>query len=48
MATTVIPGHGSTAGQTTVTLTGHNLANATAVHFGTAQAVITANTTTSM
>ncbi|MFI9366707.1 IPT/TIG domain-containing protein [Kitasatospora sp. NPDC053057] len=48
MATTVIPGHGSTGGQTTVTLTGHNLANATAVHFGTAQAVITANTTTSM
>ncbi|MER6144946.1 IPT/TIG domain-containing protein [Streptomyces sparsogenes] len=48
MATTVIPDQGSTAGGTTVTLTGHHLANATAVHFGTARAVITANTATSL
>ncbi|MEU7434811.1 IPT/TIG domain-containing protein [Streptomyces sioyaensis] len=48
MATTVIPDQGSTAGGTTVTLTGHHLAHATAVHFGTAQAVITANTATSV
>ncbi|MFE9993700.1 IPT/TIG domain-containing protein [Streptomyces avermitilis] len=47
MGTTVIPDQGSTAGGTTVTLTGHHLANATAVRFGTAQAVITANTATS-
>lgn len=44
----MIPDQGSTAGGTTVTLTGHHLANATAVHFGTAQAVITANTATSL
>ncbi|WP_148588551.1 IPT/TIG domain-containing protein [Streptomyces sp. WAC01526] len=48
MATTVIPDQGPMAGGTTVTLTGHHLANATAVHFGTAQAVITANTATSV
>jgi YVTN family beta-propeller protein len=48
MATTVIPDQGSTAGRTTVTLTGHHLANATAVHFGTAQAAVTANTATSL
>ncbi|MEU5010854.1 IPT/TIG domain-containing protein [Streptomyces sp. NPDC021749] len=48
MATTVIPDQGPTAGGTTVTLTGHHLANATAVHFGTAQGVITANTATSV
>ncbi|MFI6122985.1 IPT/TIG domain-containing protein [Streptomyces sp. NPDC051064] len=44
----MIPHHGSTGGKTPVTLTGHHLANATAVHFGTAQATITANTATSM
>lgn len=48
MGTTVIPDQGPMAGGTTVTLTGHHLANATAVHFGTAQAVITANTATSV
>jgi hypothetical protein len=48
MVTTVIPDQGPMAGGTTVTLTGHHLANATAVHFGTAQAVITANTATSV
>ena len=48
LATTVIPDQGSTAGGTTVTLTGHHLANATDVRFGTARAVITANTATSL
>ncbi|MFF0160490.1 IPT/TIG domain-containing protein [Streptomyces sp. NPDC005263] len=48
MATTVIPDQGSTAGGTTVTLTGHHLANATAVHFGAARAVVTANTANSL
>ncbi|GAA2344856.1 hypothetical protein Scani_33530 [Streptomyces caniferus] len=48
LATTVIPDQGSTAGGATVTLTGHHLANATAVRFGTAQGVITANTDTSL
>ncbi|MET7937865.1 IPT/TIG domain-containing protein [Streptomyces sp. NPDC005322] len=48
MATTVIPDQGSTGGRTTVTLTGHHLANATAVHFAAAPAIITANTDTSL
>ncbi|MFI1161478.1 IPT/TIG domain-containing protein [Streptomyces sioyaensis] len=48
LATTVIPDQGSTAGRATVTVTGHHLANATAVRFGTAQAAITANTDTSL
>ncbi|MFD3422577.1 IPT/TIG domain-containing protein [Streptomyces decoyicus] len=48
MATTVIPDQGRTAGGTTVTVTGHHLANASAVRFGTAQATITANTATSL
>ncbi len=48
MATTVIPDQGRTAGGTRVTLTGHHLSNASAVHFGTAQAAITANTATSL
>lgn len=48
LALTVIPDQGSTAGGTPVTLTGHHLANATAVRFGTAQGVITANTDTSL
>src|SRR5689334_8962031 len=47
-ATTVIPDQGSTGGGTTVKLSGHHLANATAVRFGTARAVITANTATSL
>ena len=48
VATTVIPDQGSLGGGTTVTLTGHHLANATAVHFGTSLAVVTADTATSM
>lgn len=48
LATTVIPDLGSTGGGAPVTLTGHHLANATAVHVGTARAVITANTATSI
>lgn len=48
MATTVVPDQGSTAGGTTVTITGHNLANATSVLFGSAQAAIGANTDTSL
>lgn len=48
IATTVLPDQGSTAGGATVTVTGHHLANATAVRFGTAQAGITANTDTSL
>ncbi|WP_438318790.1 IPT/TIG domain-containing protein (plasmid) [Streptomyces sp. HUAS TT3] len=48
MATSVIPDQGSTAGGTTVTITGHHLANATSVRFGTASAVVTANTDTSL
>ncbi len=48
LATTVLPDQGSTAGGATVTVTGHHLANATAVRFGTVQAGITANTDTSL
>lgn len=48
IATTVIPDQGSTAGGATVTVTGHHLANAGAVRFGTAQAAVTANTDTSL
>ncbi|MER5428517.1 IPT/TIG domain-containing protein [Streptomyces sp. NPDC002588] len=48
MATTVIPDQASTAGGTTVTLTGHHLADASAVLFGTARAAVTANTATSL
>ncbi|WP_239696425.1 MULTISPECIES: IPT/TIG domain-containing protein [unclassified Streptomyces] len=48
IATTVIPDQGSTAGGATVTVTGHHLANASAVRFGTAQAAVTANTDTSL
>lgn len=40
MMTTVIPHQGPTAGGTTVPLTGHHLANATAVRFGATRAVI--------
>ncbi|MGY1897105.1 IPT/TIG domain-containing protein [Nocardia gipuzkoensis] len=45
---TLVPREGSTAGGTLVTITGHNLANAGAVHFGTAPATILANTATSI
>ncbi|MGA4879458.1 IPT/TIG domain-containing protein [Streptomyces lydicamycinicus] len=48
LATTVLPDQGTTAGGATVTVTGHHLANTTAVRFGTAQAAITANTDTSL
>ncbi|GAB7029596.1 IPT/TIG domain-containing protein [Streptomyces sp. NPDC021749] len=42
------PNQGSTGGGTTVTITGTNLGGATAVHFGTKLATITANTATSV
>ncbi|MEV8099757.1 IPT/TIG domain-containing protein [Kitasatospora sp. NPDC085879] len=42
----ISPNQGSTAGGTTVTITGTNLAGATAVKFGTKSATITANTPT--
>ncbi|MFI1303205.1 IPT/TIG domain-containing protein [Streptomyces sioyaensis] len=42
------PNQGSTGGGTTVTITGTNLAGATAVHFGSKTAAITANTATSV
>ncbi|MGO4649985.1 IPT/TIG domain-containing protein [Nocardia sp. 2YAB30] len=45
---TLIPREGSTAGGTTVTINGHNLANASAVHFGSAEATILTNTATSI
>lgn len=48
LATTVIPDQGRTAGGTVVTVTGHHLANAGAVRFGSAQAAVTANTATSL
>ncbi|WP_262041035.1 IPT/TIG domain-containing protein [Streptomyces sp. Isolate_219] len=48
IATTVIPDQGSTGGGDSVTVTGHHLANATAVRFGAAQAAVTANTDTSL
>ncbi|MFB6437378.1 IPT/TIG domain-containing protein [Streptomyces sp. NPDC056411] len=44
----ISPNQGSTSGGTTVTITGTNLANATAVHFGSKLATITANTATSV
>ncbi|MBB4892366.1 hypothetical protein FHS39_001377 [Streptomyces olivoverticillatus] len=43
----ITPNQGSTGGGTTVSITGTNLAGATAVHFGTKLATITANTATS-
>ena len=42
------PNQGSTGGGTTVTITGTNLSGATAVHFGSKLAAITANTPTSV
>ncbi|MFF9783691.1 IPT/TIG domain-containing protein [Streptomyces nigrescens] len=44
----ISPNQGSTGGGTTVTITGTNLGGATAVHFGTKTATITANTPTSV
>ncbi|WP_326597073.1 IPT/TIG domain-containing protein [Streptomyces sp. NBC_01803] len=44
----ISPNSGSTGGGTTVTITGTNLANASAVHFGDKLATITANTPTSV
>lgn len=44
----ISPNQGSTAGGTSVTITGTNLGGATAVHFGTKLATITANTPTSV
>ncbi|AOP48502.1 IPT/TIG domain-containing protein [Streptomyces lydicus] len=44
----ISPSQGSTGGGTTVTITGSNLGGATAVHFGTKSATITANTATSV
>ncbi|MGW9075700.1 IPT/TIG domain-containing protein [Streptomyces kronopolitis] len=44
----ISPNQGSTAGGTTVTITGTNLANASSVHFGSKTATITANTPTSV
>jgi hypothetical protein len=44
----ISPNHGATSGGTTVTITGTNLAGATAVHFGQKSATITANTPTSV
>ncbi|KUL43820.1 cell surface protein [Streptomyces sp. NRRL F-4489] len=44
----ISPNQGSTGGGTTVTITGTNLAGATAVHFGSKLATITANTATSV
>ncbi|MYZ34786.1 MULTISPECIES: IPT/TIG domain-containing protein [unclassified Streptomyces] len=44
----ISPSQGSTGGGNTVTITGTNLAGATAVHFGSKLATITANTATSV
>jgi hypothetical protein len=44
----ISPNQGSTGGGTTVTITGTNLSNATAVNFGAKSATITANTPTSV
>ncbi|MEU8822292.1 IPT/TIG domain-containing protein [Streptomyces sp. NPDC048636] len=44
----ISPSQGSTGGGTTVTITGTNLGGATAVHFGSKLATITANTPTSV
>ncbi len=44
----ISPNQGSVSGGTTVTITGVNLANATAVYFGSTLATITSNTPTSI
>jgi len=44
----ISPNQGSTGGGTTVTITGTNLSGATAVHFGSKLATITADTATSI
>jgi hypothetical protein len=44
----ISPNQGPTSGDTTVTITGVNLAGALSVQFGTAHAIITANTPTSV
>ncbi len=44
----ISPNQGSSSGGTTVTITGTNLANASAVHFGSNNATITSNTPTSV
>ncbi|WP_329039917.1 IPT/TIG domain-containing protein [Streptomyces sp. NBC_00178] len=44
----ISPNQGSTGGGTTITITGVNLSGATAVHFGSRTATITANTPTSI
>ncbi|SEO18485.1 IPT/TIG domain-containing protein [Actinacidiphila rubida] len=44
----ISPNQGPTSGGTTVTVTGVNLANATAVHFGDRLATVAANTPTSV
>ncbi|WP_328376076.1 IPT/TIG domain-containing protein [Streptomyces sp. NBC_01020] len=44
----ISPNQGSTSGGTTVTITGVNLSGATAVHFGSRTATITANTPTAI
>lgn len=44
----ISPNQGSTGGGTTVTITGTGLSGATAVHFGSKLATITANTATSV
>ncbi|MFI1965209.1 IPT/TIG domain-containing protein [Streptomyces pathocidini] len=44
----ITPNQGATGGGDTVTITGTNLANATAVHFGEELATITGNTPTSV
>lgn len=44
----ISPNQGTTGGGTTVTITGTNLAGATAVKFGSKPAAITANTPTSV
>ncbi|MEU7633056.1 IPT/TIG domain-containing protein [Nocardia sp. NPDC049220] len=42
----ISPSQGATGGGTTVAITGTNLGGATAVHFGSKLATITADTTT--
>lgn len=44
----ISPNQGTTGGGTTVTITGTNLAGASAVNFGSKLATITANTPTSV